>query len=167
MNSIVSSEVSKRLSQYYFANQNLKALVDWLATKQKDSRILKARVAAYRTEKTEHEMREVLKLFKELGLGTYKTGRKGGETRFEFDYSSRSLQDAAKRGMLVRPIDEKAVDSDEEDDKENSGSTMSPILEHSFNLRSDFVVRIKLPQDFSSKEAARISAFINSLPLND
>jgi hypothetical protein len=168
MNSSVPTETSKRLSDLYAANSDLKILVDWLASKQRDTRKLKARVAAYRTEKTELEIREVLKIFRDLGLGTYKTGRKGGETRFEFSVSSRSLQNAAKRGTLVQPIDTKtAEDEEEEEEEDESKKPRSSVLDHTFNLRGDFVVRLKLPDDFSSKEAGRLSAFINSLPLND
>lgn len=165
MNSIISSGASEKLSQLYFTDNNLKTLVDWLATKQNDSRILKARVAAYRTERSELEMREVFKMFRDLGLGTYITGRKGGETRFEFNSSSRSLQSSAKQGKPVQPIDDRAAEYDAKDDEQEV--SQDELLEHSFNLRSDFVVRLRLPRDFSSKEAIRLSAFINSLPLND
>ena len=165
MNSLLSDSTSKTLLQHYSTNVNLKSLVDWLASKQNDSLTLKARVAAYRTGKTEPEMREVFKVLEMLGLGTYVTGRKGGKTRFEFSHSSRSLQNAARQGSLVQPIDEKAADDDAEDEVEPSSQSES--LEHAFNLRGDFVVQLKLPKDFSSKEAVRLSTFINSLPMND
>lgn len=165
MNNIISNEASKELSQRYSSDSNLKLLVDWLATKQNDSRILKARVAAYRTERSEPEMREVFKIFRDLGLGTYITGRKGGETRFVFDYSSRSLQSSAKQGKPVQPIDDRAAEYDAKDEEQEV--SQDDLLEHSFNLRSDFVVRLILPRDFTSKEAIRLSTFINSLPLDD
>ena len=167
MNSLISDLTSKTLSQHYSTNANLKSLVDWLASKQNDSLILKASVAAYRTGKSEPEMREVFKVLGMLGLGTYITGRKGGKTRFEFSHSSRSLQKAASQGSLVQPIDKKSSENDLEDEIEVETAPRFESLEHAFNLRNDFVVRLKLPKDFSGKEAARLSAFINSLPMND
>lgn len=165
MNSHISSLTSQKLSQHYKSNINLKLLVDWLALKQNDSRTLKAKVAAYSVEKSEPEMREVFKIFKSLGLGTYITGRKGGETRFEFNCSSRSLKSAAEKDIPAEPIDVKTADLDASDDEQDN--VQNSLLKHSFNLRSDFMVSFNLPGDFSAKEAARFSAFISSLPISD
>lgn len=41
------------------------------------------------------------------------------------------------------------------------------LLAHTFNLRSDLVIEIRLPSDLSANEAERLSLFVKSLPMEE
>ena len=51
-----------------------------------------------------------------------------------------------------------------EDEREENGD--NDFFEHKFHLRPDLSVTIELPTDLTPQEAARMSRFIETLPLN-
>jgi len=89
----------------------------------------------------------VVQFIKELGkagYGEFIIGRRGYKTRFEWSLDSLELANL---------YGENAIESKE-----------SHTIEHSFVLREDFRVTLKLPSDLSTTEASRLASFISSIP---
>lgn len=98
---------------------------------------------------------DVLRRLEEIGCGSFKVGRHGHPSRFEW-----------KVGMVA--VGRVAVGEAEEvedlplDAVEDEGEWQ--VLEHSFALRPDLKVTIDLPADLTASEATRLAEFIKSLP---
>lgn len=121
--------------------------------------------AAQAVRMTGMDNTSVLNLFRQLEdleLGTFKLGRRGMASRFEW---SVRMIDAAKAALgkadSIEVLDDAEIDDTTEDDDEAS-------VEHLFYLRLDSPpVAISLPPDLTAKEADRLSQFIRALPIED
>jgi hypothetical protein len=85
-----------------------------------------------------------LRQIADLKWGRFITGRRGHETRLESSLPIRRIYDAVF-GQQGLP-------------------TQVKLLGHTFHLRLTLDVRFDLPEDLTSAEAARLAAFIQSLP---
>jgi hypothetical protein len=100
----------------------------------------------------------VIRTFKaldEYGCGTFKAGRKGWPSRFEWTAQMVSVGQAAS-GETEQV--EETVEAETEEEE--------PIaaLKHVFRLRADVMVSFELPRDFTPTEADRLAAFVKTLP---
>lgn len=145
------------LRTLYRVDETASAFFDWFNSRGKGSRETKARVAADRTGQKYSDIVELFRKFEGLELGRFLVGRRGAETRFDWDYDVKSLARIAT-GEADEPED---ISEDTPDD---DGEEM---LEHSFNLRPDLTVMLKLPENFTTREAERLSGWIKSLPFDE
>ena len=100
-----------------------------------------------------------IRLFKgleEQGYGRLIQGRKGHPSRFVWTSSSIEIGKAAK-GENVS-ITSLVGEENEKNDAEE-------IITHQFYLRSNTLVKIDLPADFTEKEAERLGNFLKTLPV--
>jgi hypothetical protein len=107
-------------------------------------------------KRVREEVIVALKRFEELGLGEYLVGRRGLETRFEWSYDPVELLEELSGNESVRSRPTSQLEESQE----------ALIIDHSYNLRSDFRVRLRLPANLSEKEAQRLAEFIKTLPLS-
>ncbi len=109
----------------------------------------------------------VIKFFKkleELGCGRFIPGRRGRKTRFEWVAKLTDVNKAAQ-GQNVNigaasPPTEVAGPT-------QGGPPDEHLVEHPFRLRKDLDVRLSLPTDLTKAEAARLAAFIQTLPFEE
>ena len=105
---------------------------------------------------------DVIWVFRKLdsfGCGSFKVGRKGHQSRFEWDVKMVEVgQAAAGETEQVEEV------SPEEAGEENRGNS---LFKHTFRLRPDQSVTVELPADLTSQEAARMARFIETLPFQD
>ena len=98
----------------------------------------------------------VFRKLESFGCGSFKVGRKGHQSRFEWDVKMVGVgQAAAGETEQVEEV------SPEEAGEENRGNS---LFKHTFRLRPDQSVTVELPADLTSQEAARMARFIETLP---
>lgn len=148
----------EELRSLYQHNEAATSFFDWFNDRGKGSRETKARVAADRTGRDYSEIVELFRSFERLGLGRFLVGRRGAETRFDWEYDVKSLARIAI-GEANEP-EEVADDATEDDEGED-------MLEHAFNLRPNLTVTLSLPENFSGREAERLASWIKSLPFDE
>jgi hypothetical protein len=154
---------SKELQKLYSGGEAARAVLDHFANRERNQRTSLVRRIRRNVTNDGHSTSRgetiwVLKQLEALHCGDFKAGRKGHESRFEWQVSSKSVGqvaagEAAEVEEEVPPTDEAAEETDD-------------LLEHRFQLRPDVTVTINLPSDFSTYEAKRLSAFIDSLPFS-
>jgi hypothetical protein len=162
MNAAIPFNAVKDLRKMYGSNPVAEALFDWWSNRVNSSRETKARVAADRTNHTQGEIVGVFRGLEELRLGTFVVGRRGAESRFQWDYDPRSLASVARGDK-----DEIELISDDaplEDDDDEAETADGELLTHEYNLRPDHRISLDLPVDLTPIEAERLAAWIKTLP---
>jgi hypothetical protein len=171
----VKDDLAAELRALYDDSDVAKRFFDKLASRQKDCRMTVASRAADLAGSSHGQIIALMRRLDALGAGTFKVGRRTAKTRIEWDYSVRSLGAAAKgAGGQPTKIDPTQLDEEAEaDTAENEelgsdpGESEDEWITHSFQLRADLRLTIKLPVDLTSKEADRLSGFIRQVPFND
>lgn len=84
----------------------------------------------------------------------------------KWSVSVRSIAAAAMgKGQQVTAI--KATPGETLEAEEQQASALpTGLVDHTFKLRADFDVVIRLPQDFTAHEADRLGKFLQALPLS-
>lgn len=173
MNVKLKSGLVADLRRLYQTDDVARRLLDNLANRQKDRHVTPASRAAVLADASHGEIVALLRKLDQIGAGEFKVGRRGSKTRIEWLYSQRGLGQAAQ-GAAVQPEQIEAVDPAElEDEAEPAGETSDDDvgdgewISHSFQLRADLRLSIKLPADLTSKEAERLAGFIRQVPFED
>lgn len=133
---------------------------------------------AWRSNQTEHDVKEACREFERLKLGRYVKGAWNSPCRFEWAVKITELGAVAAREQ--DSLDEEFSFEEEIPSEPNSSTTMDSIgdsdrtngrgigpesgIVHRFKLRPDFEVSFTLPVDFSKTEASRVAQFVASLP---
>jgi hypothetical protein len=115
----------------------------------------------------------VIKFFQkleELGCGHLVWGRKGKKTRFVWGSNLTDVSKAAagqdiKIGIALTPAE--VEEAEEAAANVESKVHDDTLVEHPFRLRKDLDVRLRLPADLTKAEAARLAAFIQTLPFEE
>ena len=102
---------------------------------------------------------QVFRALEEIGCGEFIEGRKGHPTRFVWGDDLMTVGRAA-RGEAAKIESLNDEEEDHAEPKEAAGDG-----EHSFRLRPDYSVRVRLPNDFTEKEAQRLGDFLRTLPV--
>jgi hypothetical protein len=150
-----------RLRSAYEQNEAVRAICDHMAARDRNQTETKLRRILRHLTNDGVDLRrsEVIAAFRELeetGCGKYVEGRHGWPSRFVWDVKSLGVS-AAARG--TQPIE-----ATPEDDAGTEDSDEAEFIEHSFVLRPDLTISVELPTDLTETEAARLAAFIQSLP---
>lgn len=103
------------------------------------------RQAKYEYDRT--EIVHLLKTYEKEGFGHFYTGRRGRPSRILWKNLPRDVPG------LAAP-------------KQSPIGTSAPLLEHLVPLRKDLVAKLALPSDLTKAEAARVSQFVQLLPLS-
>jgi len=111
---------------------------------------------------------EVIGLFKQfqnIGLGTFKTGRRGQKSRFIWEVNVIEVGKATcdVQGPSTLGEDVTTAECDDGLDEEKSRATW---IKHEYRLRRPDVYAVfNLPDDLTASEAERLARFINTLPV--
>lgn len=110
------------------------------------------------------ELIGVLRILEMAGCGKFIVGRRSKPSRFEWSVSLVAVgQVAIGEKEVISEDDCISGDfQDDGDDWEGSG-----LADHSFRVRSDLTIQMKLPGNLTQAEAKRIAAFVRTLPLGD
>ena len=125
---MVDEDLEQSLKALYQKSNVASAMFDWFSTRERDSTEIKAKYAAIRTKCDVVAVRDLFKEFEEIGCGRYLEGRRGFDTRFQFDYSIRELAKVAigkEPGKLI--LFEEGVEVDEEDSSSSSAGLTSAL----------------------------------------
>lgn len=150
----------EKLKQTYQTNEAVKAICDHMAARDRNQTETKLRRILRHLTNDGVDLRrsEVIGAFRQLeeaGCGRYVEGRHGWPSRFVWDVKSLAVS-AAARG--TQPLELSATEDVVDDSDE------AELIEHSFALRPDLTISLELPTDLSRTEAARLAAFVQSLP---
>ena len=97
---------------------------------------------------------KVLQRLEKLGCVQFVAGRKGHPSRFEWAVGLVDVgRAAAGEAVKIEPAPMNGTDEPADD-----------LLEHHFRLRKELDVPLRLPADLTAAEAARLAAFIQTLP---
>lgn len=153
----------KKLRDLYQKNPAARAILDEFAGRERNRTETKVDNLLYVTLENRPIARgEIIQVFQELqaiGCGSFVVGRKGHASRFSWTVGLPSVGKAAAGEDL--PLE---VISEEERQEEAADVPEGERKSYSFPLRPHLDVRLELPLDLSSAEAARLSDFIKSLP---
>ncbi len=117
-------------------------------------------------EKNPPSRSEAIRFFRrleQLECGRLVEGRRGKRTRFVWDSNLTDVAHAAagqdvKIGDAPMPGNTEAAPDSE---SQNEG-----LLEHPYRLRKNLDLRLRLPSDLTKAEAARLAAFVQTLPFD-
>ena len=160
----IDNDTVKKLIDLYEEDEVARRLFDWFSARQKDATETSVDRAAWMTRSQSHEIVRVFRELEAAGCGQLILGRKGWKTRFRWNYSVRSLSEAA-RGHTAKldNIDVNNVEP-EEDMQDSVEITDTTKHTHTMQLRSDVTVSIELPSDFTLREAERMAQWLRSIP---
>ncbi|MBT2188678.1 hypothetical protein [Sphingobium nicotianae] len=144
------------------ANESARRLFKSFADRQKDSRETTVERAAIAAGADYNSMVQVFKQLDKIGVGRFIPGRHGYSSRIEWKFSLRSLGRVAQ-GDGSR-LEEVPVDAAVEDRLVETNGKPA-LLDHEFQLRGTLKIKFSLPADLTEKEAARLGAFLHTLPL--
>ena len=174
MNGSLKPGLVSGLRDLYQNDEVARRLFDNFSARQKDSSMTPASRAAFLADASHGEIVALLRKLDELGAGEFKVGRRGSKTRIEWNFSIRSLG-AAAQGAAGQPeeidptqLEEVEAEPSESDVSESSsGLGDSEWIAHSFQLRADMRLTIRLPVDLTAKEAERLAGFIRQVPFDE
>jgi hypothetical protein len=149
------------LQKLYNQDAEAKAILDYLASRERNRSETKLDRLLWilRVDGNQVHRGAAIRVFRALedvGCGRFVAGRKGHPSRFEWTVGMVDVARVAA-GETVKieaaPIDENDEAADD-------------LLEHHFLLRKDLDVPLRLPGNLTAREAARLAAFIQSLPFD-
>jgi hypothetical protein len=151
--SIDNGKVEK-LQALYKSSGPASKILDNFASRLRDRKSVEVdRLEQIFPDLTRTEIIEFFRKLDEFGFGQFLIGRRGAQSRFEWNVPMRSVgKVAAGQGTIVH-----TDDSDEED-------RQVPAIKHPYCLRADFIAQIELPLDLTTREAERLAEFIKTLP---
>lgn len=162
MNTSLDQTVTANLQALCAANDAAKRLFTAFAQRQKDSRETTVDRAAWIAGIDYSSMLQLFRRLHEVGVGRFIPGRHGYSSRMEWNFSIRSLGKVAQG--RARKLEEVAPDADTDETAAEAASKIA-VHEHEFQLRSDLRIRLGLPADLTAKEAERLGAYLQTLPL--
>jgi len=152
-----------KLASAYGQNKVVKAICDHMAGRDRNQNETKLERILFclTEEELDFKKSEVIAAFHELEeaeCGSYVQGRRGWPSRFVWSVKSLLVAGAA-RGQASALRDVATSESTAEESEED-------LIEHVFVLRPDLPVSLDLPEDLTTAEAERLSAFVKALPFS-
>jgi len=148
------------LQSVYNESAQAKAMLDHFASRERNRRTttierLLSNLNNDGAALSRGDVIKVLQWLEKLGCGQFIAGRKGHPSRFEW---SVGLVDVG-RAAAGEAVEIEAAPVNEPEPADD-------LLEHHFRLRKDLDVPLRLPADLNGTEAARLAAFIQTLPFD-
>lgn len=105
-----------------------------------------------------YDLVKFLKLLDANGYGKFVAGRKGKDTRIDWNFHPKSVGRVAKnKSNRLELLPDKLPQYD-------GGTDDEGLVQHSFLLRPNLIIDITLPTDFNKKEADRLSRWLATIP---
>lgn len=158
-------EQRKKLIQLYSESPGYKAAFDYFArsTRASDDESVVDTLVNQIDGCKRKELISLLKLLDKLNCGTFIVGRRTKQSRFEWKVKMSSVGRTA-RGQAEQLHSQENVKLTGRA-KQDTSNGENEMLTHPYRLRKDMVISIELPENFTQQEAARVTKFIESLPL--
>lgn len=165
---MIKKERIRKLQQETCAPEVMRAAAAHLSDKIQETNVeeLESLMSAQGLDIPRPTLITGLKRMADAGMGRFIAGRRGHPSRFCWNESpAKTLE------MFDEAVDGRTLGQDEassEGEVVSHGGDLSACPQHfthRFLLRPDFEATIKLPLDFSEKEAARLGKFISMIPL--
>lgn len=159
----------KALKALYASGSVAKAVLDEFASRQRNQQTTKLEQLLFRLNNSgavvaKADVIALLRRLDEIGCGDFRTGRKGHPTRFEWKYDLVGVGKAAAGGTQAVEEIQPTADQDNCDEEAAVKANPEGAIRHTFQLRSDWQVELRLPADLSVREAGRLSEFLKTLP---
>lgn len=159
------------LQALYVSDPDAKAILNDFASRQRNQLTTKLEQLLLRLNKArigiaKSDVIRVLRKLEELGCGSFRTGRKGHPTRFEWKYLQVSVGEAAAGGTQSVEEISSSTDDDYGDEEAATKPVPAGAIQHTFQLRPNWQIEVRLPADLSAREAGRISDFVKTLPFD-
>ena len=157
----------EKLKSAYNGNEIVSAICDHLSERERNQKETKLHRIIRHLNEDGYSVKkpDVIAAFRELetaDCGKYIEGRHRHKSRFAWSVKSTQLSHAIK-DESSQPQIEEITDQDSSEEYEYESET----VEHTFVLRSEFVVNIELPEDLTKSESKRLSRFMLSLPFGE
>ena len=151
---------TEQLTKLYADNTTAQAFFDHAATRKRNRWETSVERTIDNLTNAGHDVSrgDIVSLFKslaEIGCGQFIVGRHNYRSRFSWETELTGL---ARLAAGEPQQLEQAEDYPEE------GGDEDWLLQHRYHLREDYELTLDLPYDLSREEAARLSAFIQTLP---
>lgn len=164
----IEKDLSNSLKALYNENEVAQRFFDKAAERQRNPASTSVERAAIATESTKSNITDLFKSLEEIGVGTFRLGRRGHKSRIIWDYEIISLGETARGVSEPIEIEDSTQIEDEEDiifgNDKNENEEDRGVIPHQFQLRSDQAINFSLPKDLTNREAERLANFIKSLP---
>lgn len=163
---------TKALKALYSAEPVAKIILDEFGARQRNQQITKLDQLLLRLSNAGKGVArtDAINTFRKLaeaGCGKFLTGRKGHPTRFEWGYDLVSVAKAATGEVQVVEEIQPAPQTDNGDEPVIAEVAVPEgTIEHKYQLRAGWQITLALPSDLTSREAARLSEFIKTLPFD-
>ena len=156
------------LRDLYASSRAARIVLDYFASRERNSsqttvdRLMQVRETQGASRV---EVVHVLKHLETLELGTFRAGRRGRPSRFE--WKEDLLQVGAAAREHETPSTKKPELLPQRPNEEMSlGKPLNSVTKtHTYWLRDDVRVDVELPKDLTVQEASRFAGFIKTLPL--
>jgi hypothetical protein len=150
----------QELQSFYNENETAKLVLDHFASRERNRNTTTVDRLLISLGETgivvpRYDLIKILRRLEDLNCGKLIAGRKGHPSRFVWAVGMVEVGRVAA-GASVKLEAAPATEADDSSDDD--------LLEHHFRLRKDLDVPFKLPADLSASEAARLAAFIQTLP---
>jgi hypothetical protein len=147
-----------KLKQCYVKDRVVKLVCDEMASRDRNQNETKMeRMLLLLSRSCDEEVRKselisAFRLLEDAGCGQYVEGRRGWPSRFVWSVRSLDVADAARGQRSLEPTTDGGAEEE------------ADMIEHTFALRPDLAVSFELPDDLTKAEAARLAAFLGTLP---
>ena len=156
--SIFGNEKESALQRLYADSITARSLLDWFSTRERGAKSTKVDRAETVTGQYYYDIITVFKEMDKIGIGTFKVGRKGHDSRMEWDFDIISIGKIAKGDWgTLEPVSRDAIDD------EAPSSNRVDSLTHRFNLRKDYIIEIDLPENFDGSDLSRMKNWLDLL----
>ncbi len=150
------------LQRLYQNAETARFIFDYLAKREKNSSAttvdrLMTVLASMGTSLGRSDIIDVFRRLEENRCGTFLTGRRGKPSRFEWGPGISMINVA--RAAIGETTEVEAVSPEEVEDEVDD-----IMVDHTFRLRPDLSISLRLPMDLTKVEAIRLGQFIQSLP---
>ncbi len=146
------------LQTFYNESASAKAMLDHFASRERNRGVttidrLLSNLSGDSSGLSRGDVIKVLQRLEKLGCGYFVAGRKGHPSRFVWSVGLVDVgRVAAGESVKIEPA------------PANEAEPADDLLEHHFRLRKELDVPLRLPADLTTAEAARLAAFIQTLP---
>ncbi len=162
----------EKIRRLYAESETAKAAFDYFASCERNRRtttvdrllqVLQTRGNHVSYSKVKNFLRELAR----FGCGEYVIGRRGHQSRIEWNVGLVSLgQAAAGNRLQIEQFADESMDRQKAEDTEAVIEQMAD-MKVSYPLRPDRNVELILPKDLTTREAHRLAEFIKTLPFDE
>lgn len=161
----IDSDAVKELRGLNQKNSIAQAFFDWAIQRQRDAAETRVDRLAYKADIDRRDVIELAHHLEDIGCAKFIVGRRGGKSRIQWNFSLRSMAEAAKgQSAALQKVQPDEAALAEEEDEDIGDAVAENMIRHGYQLRPDILITIDLPEDLSKKEAERLAAFVSSLP---